>query len=226
MAALAEASVAPVKWAQRPASLYITISLPDVKDEKIELTATALTFSGTSHGRSFTCNMEFLHAVKPEDSVWKVLPRSIQMNVVKEAAADGEDEEAIESWTRLLKDKQQEKTNVKVDWDRWADSDDEDEAGAPGGGQDFDMSQLAGAEGFPGGMGGMGGMPGGGMGGMPPGMEAMMGGMGGGMGGGMPGMGGGDEWEGSDSDDDELPDLDADDDDLPPLENADEVGDN
>ena len=42
-----------------------------------------------------------------------------------------------EFWPRLLKDKQLEKTNVKVDWDRWADEDEGDDLG-------FDMSALDG----------------------------------------------------------------------------------
>jgi hypothetical protein len=87
-------------------------------------------------------------------------------------------------WTGLLKDKALEKNQVKLDWDRYVDEDEEEEG--------FDTSNLEGGQGMggmPPGMGGMGGMPGmGGMGGMPgmegmggmPGMEGMMGGGGGG----------------------------------------------
>ena len=35
---------APVKWAQRKDSLYVTIDLPDVSDEKVVLTNHALEF--------------------------------------------------------------------------------------------------------------------------------------------------------------------------------------
>jgi hypothetical protein len=38
------ANVAPVKWAQRSDSIYVTICLPDVKDESIELDAEHLMF--------------------------------------------------------------------------------------------------------------------------------------------------------------------------------------
>lgn len=102
-----------------------------------------------------------------------------------------------EFWPRLLQDKNLEKTNVKIDWDRYVDEDEAD-------GNDFDMDALGGGMDF-GGMdfGGMGGMPGmGGMGGM-----------------GMPGMGGmdmGGMGDDEDSDDDEnLPDLEATDSNLP-----------
>jgi len=59
-----------------------------------------------------------------------------------------------EFWPRLLKDKAKEKNQVKIDWDRYVDEDEEEDAGG------FDMSALDGGMG----MGGMGGMPG--MGGM------------------------------------------------------------
>ncbi|CAM9514934.1 unnamed protein product, partial [Ascophyllum nodosum] len=156
-------------------------------------------------------------------STWKVLPRSIQMHIVKEMGDDV-------FWERLLQDKSMEKTNVKIDWNKFVDED-EDEVGAEG----FDMSALDGGSGFggggmpPGGMGGMpgmgmggmmGGRGGGGGGGMPAGMEEMMakmkaGGMPGGLGG-MGGMGGDDDEP--DSDDDEgLPDLEDEDDDEQPV---------
>ena len=100
------------------------------------------------------------------------------MHVMKVAKSDDEkDDDEEEFWPRLLEDKTLEKNQVKIDWDRYVDEDEEDEAGG------FDTSALEGGMGMGGmpGMEGMGGMPGmGGMGGMP-GMEGM---------GGMPGMGG------------------------------------
>ena len=85
---------------------------------------------------------------------------------------DEDEPEEVEFWPRLLKDKALEKNQVKIDWDRYVDEDEEEEG--------FDTSALEGGMG----MGGMEGMMGGaGMGGM----EGMMGGAG--MGG-MGGMGG------------------------------------
>ncbi len=113
---------------------------------------------------------------KNPDSTYKVLPRSVQMHVMKvskkEEGKDDDDDEEEEFWPRLLQDKTLEKNQVKIDWDRYVDEDEEDEAGG------FDTSALEGGMGMGGmpgmeGMGGMGGMPGmGGMGGMP-GMEGM-----------------------------------------------------
>jgi hypothetical protein len=198
MAALAKTNVAPVKWAQRKDSLYVTIDLPDVTGEDIKLTATKLVFSGKSKGADYAMDLEFLNEVDPETSTWKVLQRSVQMHVMKK-------DQDTDFWPRLLKDKNQEKTNVKVDWDKYVDEDEE-----KGG---FDMSNLEGGSNFGGGMGGMGGMGGGGM--DMEAMQRMMSGMGGGGMGGMGGMGDmgdfggmGDEGDG-DSDDEGLPDVDG-----------------
>lgn len=109
-------NVAPVKWAQRSESIYITIALSDVKDETITLTENGLTFTGTtaSNGKQYALDMEFFQEVEKEGSVWNVLPQSIQMKLNKK------DKEA-EFWPRLLKDKVKEKTNVTIDWDRYVD---------------------------------------------------------------------------------------------------------
>eukprot|EP00814_Leptocylindrus_danicus_P011729 CAMPEP_0116028138 /NCGR_PEP_ID=MMETSP0321-20121206/15187_1 /TAXON_ID=163516 /ORGANISM="Leptocylindrus danicus var. danicus, Strain B650" /LENGTH=211 /DNA_ID=CAMNT_0003501909 /DNA_START=78 /DNA_END=713 /DNA_ORIENTATION=- len=211
---MAQANTAPIKWAQRSDSLYITIALPDVKDENIQLEDGTLNFTGTSNSKPYTVAIEFFKPVSSEESTYKVLPRSVQMHVVKK---DQEDE----FWPRLLKDKAKEKNQVKIDWDRYVDEDEEEEEGG------FDMSAMEGGMGMGGaGMGGAGG-------GMPPGMDMealmkQMGGMGG-LGGAGPGAGMGDMSAmmgggmPSDPADDLGGDNDSDDDsddDLPDLEDA------
>merc|ERR1719270_468464 len=118
----------------------------DIKDEKIVLTDTKLIFEGKSGEKSYAVNIEFFKEVDSEGSTYKVLPRSIQMHIMKK------DKEEEEFWTRLLEDKALEKNQVKIDWDRYVDEDEGEEG--------FDMSNMDGAMGMPG-MGGMGGgMPG------------------------------------------------------------------
>ncbi len=53
-------NTAPVKWAQRKDSLYVTITLPDVKDHKVDLAADKLTFTGTSNGKQYNLNLVFV----------------------------------------------------------------------------------------------------------------------------------------------------------------------
>jgi len=180
----------------------------DVKDESIVLKDDKLDFTGKSGDKDYQVHIEFLKKVNSEGSTYKTLPRSVQMHIMKE------EDDQEEFWPRLLKDKALEKNQVKIDWDRYVDEDEEDEG--------FDTSNLEGGMGMGGmpGMGGMGGGPGGGM-----DMEALMkqmGGMGGAAagGGGMPdlgALGGLGEGGGDDADDD---DADGDLDDLPNLEDS------
>ena len=135
----------------------------DVKDETITLTDSSLKFKGKSNDKDYEVDIEFFKPADAEGSTYKVLPRSIQMHILKK------DKEEEEFWPRLLKDKLLEKNQVKIDWDRYVDEDEEEEG--------FDMSNLEGGMGMGGGMpGGPGGMD----------MQSMMAQMGG-----MGGMGGG-----------------------------------
>jgi hypothetical protein len=99
-----------------------------------------LKFNGKSDSKDYQVNIEFLKAVDAEGSTYKVLPRSVQMHILKK------DKEEEEFWPRLLKDKALEKNQVKVDWDRYVDEDEEAEEGG------FDMSNLEGGMGMGGGM--------------------------------------------------------------------------
>jgi hypothetical protein len=56
-------NTAPVKWAQRNDSLYVTITLADVKDHKVELTDKKLTFEGTSNGKQYSLDLVFVSAI-------------------------------------------------------------------------------------------------------------------------------------------------------------------
>jgi hypothetical protein len=55
--------LAPIVWAQRKASLYFAINLPDVTESKIELSATGLKFSGVSNGGVSICWLENKNSV-------------------------------------------------------------------------------------------------------------------------------------------------------------------
>merc|ERR1711988_1416166 len=138
------------------------------KDSKINLEESKLTFSGTSNDKQYEITLDFFKPLDKEGSKINVLERSVQMLLKKKETEE-------EFWPRLLNDKHLEKGCVSIDWDRYVDEDEEDEAVG------FDQSNLAGGmdmASMMGGIGGMGGMPGmGGMGGMP-GMGGM-GGMGG-----------------------------------------------
>lgn len=187
-----------VKWAQRKKTVFLTIDVQDSKDPKIELTNTEDGFghliyksvaSGGEDDKPYELDLTLFKAIDKESSKISASPRSVIL--VLEKAEE-------ETWPRLTKESGRHLTHIKVDWDRWVDSDDE------GDGDGFDLSGMGDFSSM-GGMGGMGGLD----------MEQLMASMGAGGMGGMPGMEGlgelgdgeGDGEEGSDSDDDELPPL-------------------
>ncbi|KAJ0398322.1 hypothetical protein ATCC90586_001778 [Pythium insidiosum] len=128
---------APVKWAQRKDSIYVTVDLPDVKDEQVKLTNKSLSFRGTSNNQKYEVELVFFKEVDVEDkqSIWAKADRNLHFHIVKK---DKEDE----FWPRLLADKLLEKTNVHVDWSKYVDEDEEEDKGG------FDLSALNGAGGF------------------------------------------------------------------------------
>ncbi len=60
MSSFIATNTAPVKWAQRKDSLYVTIALADVIDSDIQLTDKKLTFSGKSDGKNYAVELEFV----------------------------------------------------------------------------------------------------------------------------------------------------------------------
>lgn len=51
---------APVKWAQRMGSLYLTIPMPEVTDAAFQFNDNGLIFKGTSHGQPYHLNLTFV----------------------------------------------------------------------------------------------------------------------------------------------------------------------
>mmetsp|Transcript_8039 Transcript_8039/g.10219 ORF Transcript_8039/g.10219 Transcript_8039/m.10219 type:complete len:154 (-) Transcript_8039:462-923(-) len=133
------AHVPPLKWAQRKDSVFLTIDLPDIVKEKIDLTASGLSFFGESEEQKYEFSVEFFAKVIPEESVWKVHGRNVLMHLVKV-------EKEEEYWPRLTTEKKFDKQYVTTDWSRYVDEDDENvDTG-------FDLSGLAGGEQFGGDM--------------------------------------------------------------------------
>ncbi len=69
-------------------------------------------FSGKSDGKEYELDLEFFKGIEVEGSIYNTLPSSVQMKLNKK-------EKDEEFWPRLLLDKVKEKTNVKIDWDRY-----------------------------------------------------------------------------------------------------------
>ena len=80
------------------------------------MTDSELKFVGKSEDKDYEVNIEFFKPVDGEGSTYKVLPRSVQMHILKKDVKEDD-----EFWPRLLKDKTLEKNQVKIDWDRYVD---------------------------------------------------------------------------------------------------------
>ena len=50
MSAFSETKTAPTKWAQRTDTLYVTLSIPDVKNETLDVTEKGISFKASSNG--------------------------------------------------------------------------------------------------------------------------------------------------------------------------------
>lgn len=123
-----------VKWAQRADKVYVTIQLPDSKNAKVNLTPDGvLTFSATAGAEDhlYELQLPLFDKVNVEESKINVGVRGIFCVVQK-----AEDE----WWKRLLKAEGKPPHYVKVDWDKWVDEDEDEDAGLGDldlGGMDF-----------------------------------------------------------------------------------------
>jgi prostaglandin-E synthase len=77
-----------------------------VKDASIVLADETLKFKGMSENKEYEVDIAFLKPVDATGSTYKVLPRSVQMHVMKK------DKDEDQFWPRLLKDKTLEKNQV------------------------------------------------------------------------------------------------------------------
>lgn len=158
-------------------SPYQDCKSPDVKLGDDGAGHGTLAFRGDGEGadpapHAYTLDLTLHAAIDASASQTATTDRHVVLVLVKQVA---------ERWPRLLEGKGKTPPNIKVDWDRWMDSDDEEAAaaapgGGPGGPGGFDFGDLSQFGNFEAAMQGMGGM-GGGEGGMP-GLDEFTGGEG------------------------------------------------
>ena len=118
-----------IKWAQRKDRVLLTVDLHDASDVKVSFeNDDTLHFRGVSDGTVYESDLQFYDIIDTKASSYKMLPRSIQINVMKKKK-DDDVKDGMKFWPRLLKDKAMEKNKYEltVDWNRWVDEDEEDE---------------------------------------------------------------------------------------------------
>lgn len=127
------AKTPPVLWAQRKDCLLLTLDVQDCRDAKVKVdkdesdSFVLLRFTGKvgEVGDPYAMDMQLLKEVDPEETKVSATGRSVFLMIPKK-------EEGF--WPKLVQKKAP--PNVKVDWSKWVDSDDE------GAEEGFDMSQM------------------------------------------------------------------------------------
>jgi len=135
---------APVTWAMRPDSVFVTICIPDCKDVTLNISEDKVYFKGTGGDKkTYENTLELYQPIDPEKSRKAIRDRNIEMLLIRK--------ESGAYWPSLLKSKVKQHW-LKVDFLKWKDEDgDDDDEGAGTADNYSDLfSQMN--------MGGMGGM--------------------------------------------------------------------
>jgi len=123
-----------VLWAQRADKVTVSVQLGDITEEQIKLEANSLTFKAKSLGKVWETSIEFNDSIIPEESSQKNMGREYLFELRKKDPGP--------FWPRLIKGTQKQQ-NIKVDFNRWKDEDDESEDEGMGGlGGKYDDASL------------------------------------------------------------------------------------
>ena len=158
-------AVPEILWAQRSSPsepeknvIMLTINVPNMKSEatKCDLTDNALLFESTIEadaskgipGNKYVFDIDFFEEIVPAESKQHLTAKNLYLLIRKKNAQE-------DYWPRLTKEKVR-LHNVKTDFDKWVDEDEQaekpdDDFGMGG----FDPSMLSAMGGGAGGMGGM-----------------------------------------------------------------------
>ena len=147
MSAIVEVSnenIPNILWAQSPQKIFLTILVSDSKNNTFLIkNQNLISFECNSNTKIFKFEFELDDSIK--DYSMNITNRKITISI----------EKSEESWWMKLTDNPLYKNNIKVDWDRWQDEDDDDEVQPMMGGMESMMGGMGGMESMMGGMGGM-----------------------------------------------------------------------
>jgi hypothetical protein len=126
-------SIPSFKWAEDSERIYLTIELQSATDVSVQFQPTHFTFKAQagSPPQTYSLDFELPKSIDTDKSSWSVKGRQVEVLLVKAEDSEG-------WWHALLKDKNQYKGRVKIDWDLWRDEDEEkavpEDFGGMGGG--------------------------------------------------------------------------------------------
>jgi hypothetical protein len=130
------ALIPSIKWSQNDEYVIINLEINQVKNDVYEINNNNIVFSGISNtDLKYSINLELLNEINKDESKYILEERIIRFILKKTSD---------EKWIRLTNDKNQYKSNIKVNWDSFEDSDEdieEPEQNSPNN-QQFDFSNM------------------------------------------------------------------------------------
>ena len=106
-----------ILWAQDRTHLFITLEIPDFNNQEILFTSTNISIKGKSDEINYDYKIDLYNEIDSNNSSWVIKQNCIELKILKSKAY---------YWQKLTKVK---KNNIKIDWQRWKDEDDEDDNG-------------------------------------------------------------------------------------------------
>ena len=107
-----------IKWSQNSEYVIINLEINQVKNDVYEINNNNIIFTGVCNtDLKYGINIELLNTVNKDESKYIVEERVVRFILKKTSD---------EKWVRLTKDKNQYKSNIKVNWDSFEDSDEEE----------------------------------------------------------------------------------------------------
>ena len=106
-----------ILWAQDRKNLFITIEINNFKNQDITFNTNNVRLVGTSGNREYDIVIDFNNDIVNEESKWVIKQKCIELVVMKGKHI---------FWHKLTKNKQ---NNIRIDWQKWIDEEDEDEDG-------------------------------------------------------------------------------------------------
>jgi len=151
-----------VLWSQTPKGIILKVQVSNADNIQVNFEKQSVFIKCTSrpqlpqlaggpNDQLYETKLDLFKAIDPSKCVWKKTTSHVEVTMKKAEPAKSKDDK----WTRLLK-LTEKNHKVKVDWDAYEDSDDEEEK------KKSALPQGL-PPGFPGGLGGLGGGGGGGM---------------------------------------------------------------
>lgn len=104
-----------ILWAQDRTHLFITLEISDFNNQDILFTSTNISIKGTSNETNYDYKIDLYNEIDSNNSSWVIKQNCIELKILKSKAY---------YWQKLTKVK---KNNIKIDWQRWKDEDDEED---------------------------------------------------------------------------------------------------